>query len=774
MHHADPASLFAHTADGRPWEPLEEHLRLVAERARRHATPFGAGDEAYSSGLLHDLGKVGGIFQRRLRGEGSGIDHWTLGGHAALHLLREPGFASAIAIEGHHIGLQAALPTPDTQRRFTPRVAAEALAVAGKRLSEPDLDRALALLQAMDLVVPPLPSSLWHRDQPPVRGMLAIRMLFSALVDADFVETEAFMRGDASGRRYRDEGPPLDAAAALGVVRAEIDRLAATTTASDTVARMRNDLLEDCLEAAQGPPGTLTLTAPTGAGKTLAMLAFALAHAARHGHRRIVFAIPFLSIVEQTVQVYRRLFDEAGFPAHYVLEHHSLSDPVSREGADADGQIRAADQVRAAEARLLAENWDAPIIVTTNVQLLESLFAHRPRRCRKLHNLAGSVILFDEAQTLPPPLARPTLAALDTLARDFGCTVVFATATQPAFDHLDDDVRAYAAPRATPASERVGWRPREVVRRAPALFAAARRTAVRWRIEEAISWDELADDVLDAGPQALLIVNLKRHARALAEALQARGAPGLQHLSTNLCPAHRTTVLDRVRRRLEDEAPCILVSTQCVEAGVDVDFPRVYRALGPLDAIAQAAGRCNRSGRGDQLGRVEVFLPEDAGYPPGGYEQATAVTRQLVAHAHGTLPIDDPEVFRRYYRDLYSLTKIATGADDRLEPKLLDVDFPAVAKHYRLIKQDTVQVVVPWDTERLRRLLQGPFDRAWIRDAREVTVAVFREDSLHALDRAPLTRRGDQPDDWYLLTDPKQYDRDLYGLDLADHDLWIG
>ena len=760
-------AFFAHTTkDGRPWEPLHEHLRLVAERARQHAEAFGAGDEAYLAGILHDLGKYGELFQRRLEGYGSGLDHWTLGGWAALQAAKLNGLAAALAIEGHHIGLQAGLAVPDTGRRFEPSRAAKILAAAGKRLAEDDLERALGRLAADRLTLPTLAGSLWQHQQMPLpRGMLAVRMLFSSLVDADFVETEAFIGGDPTGRRYRRAGPALEPRRALEVLRDHVARLAASSSAADHVDRMRGDLLADCLTAAERERGTFTLTAPTGSGKTLAMLAFALAHAARHGLRRVVFAIPFLSIIEQTAQIYRDLFAAADYPEHYVLEHHSLSD---------GGDDRDSDGVDRDDGRLLAENWDAPIVVTTNVQLLESLFAAKPRRCRKLHNLTGSVILFDEVQTLPPKLARASLGALATLVRDFGCSVVFATATQPAFDHLDAAVRCYAAQRKTPEDERIGWQPREIMRHAPAMFRAAKRTELEWQVEGRTTWDDLADRFLDRAEQALVIVNLKRHARALAEALDVRGAPGLEHLSTNLCPAHRSEVLARVHRRLGDGAPCVLVSTQCVEAGVDVDFPTVFRALGPLEAIAQAAGRCNRNGRRPEPGRVVVFRPEDEKYPPGGYEQATRVTGSLLLE-RGALSIDDPETFRAYYRDLYDLTGVATEDETPLEDAIRAADYPQVAQHYRLIDRDTVQVVVPWDEARMQRLIEGPFDRHWIRQARAVTVAIYRPKpgAYPALAAAPPTRRGDVPEDWYLATDQDAYDRRLYGLELAERDLWI-
>jgi CRISPR-associated helicase Cas3/CRISPR-associated endonuclease Cas3-HD len=763
---------FAHTTrDDRPWEPLETHLRLVAERTSRHAAVFGAGDEACLAGTLHDLGKYGDLFQKRLRGEGSGLDHWSLGAWAALQHARRNGWAAALAIEGHHIGLQKGL--LDRYTRLDPASFASTGGTRGSRLSEDNLERALSRLGDDGLAPPAVSSSCWSPDLPATRAMLAVRMLFSALVDADFIETEAFMNAAPDGTlAYRPEGPGLEAAEALARLTEKLATLQAGSQAAPHVVRMRADLLADCLAAAAQPRATFTLTAPPGAGQTLSMLAFALRHAEIHGLRRIVFAIPFLSIIEQTAQIYGDLF--ADFPDHYVLEHHSLSDDGdTRKGGNHND--RNSDDVLAnglsRDARLLAENWDAPLVVTTNVQVLESLFAHKPRRCRKLHNLAGSVILFDEVQTLPPHLARPTLAALGTLVRDFGCSVVFSTATQPAFDHLDQDVRQFAVSSKKPESVRIGWQPGEIVRNVPALFARAKRTQIAWETNESVSWHDLAIRMAEH-EQALVIVNLKKHARALAEALHELDVPDLVMLSTDLCPAHRKAVLARVRQRLDDHEPCLLVSTQCIEAGVDIDFPTVFRALGPLESIAQAAGRCNRNGK-QETGQVVVFRPEDEKYPPGVYEKATTVTQKLLADHGGTLSIDDPAVFRAYYQAFYALTGEATADDTLLEEAVRDVSFPEVDQHYRIIDQATVNVVVPYDNSPIHDLRNRELDRQWIRDARAYTVGIYLRDrnAIPAgLEPAPTTKRGEKVSDWLLVQEGVNAYDELFGLTLSEYE----
>jgi CRISPR-associated helicase Cas3 len=528
-----------------------------------------------------------------------------------------------------------------------------------------------------------------------------------------------------------------------------------------------------------GPRGLYTLTAPTGSGKTLAMLQFALRHAQQHGLQRIVLAVPYLSIIEQTARIYRDVF--AGLPDNFILEHHSLAglgQETSRNDAESQGQH--GDEER--QRRLLAENWDAPIVLTTNVQLLESMFSNRPSSCRKLHRLMDAVILFDEAQSLPQELAVPTLATLSHLSKASRSSIVFATATQPAFDHLDAVVATYAAS---------GWRPTEIVSSHTSMFKRLARVEIEWpEGGQRTNWNTLADE-LAGQEQVLCIVNLKRHAHVLADALAdtLTGADGLLHLSTNLCTAHRRKVLAEVRRRLcpVDPQPCRLIATQCIEAGVDVDFPVVYRALAPLEAIAQAAGRCNREGR-LRRGRVVVFEPDgrsadaDAwrgNYPNFSYWQAAAVTRSLVAP-----DINDPTVFRRYYQTLFDLARPELR-NQALDDALRELDFPRVAELYRLIDADAVQVVVPWSqaldqfAELRRRAMQG-VDANWMREAQALAVAIYRPKPGHPVwgYLMPVKLRSRQgradSDEWFILEDPhcddpdrRLYD-DVFGLRLPE------
>lgn len=729
---------FAHSANRvDKWHLLVEHLVGVSRRTREFGGAQPWADEAGLAGLLHDLGKYGDRFQARLHGKDSGLDHWSQGASIALTEFR--AIAAALAIEGHHIGLQRG--DKNGLRRLLPdRLAA---LLPGRSLSDPDLSR-LQSRAVADGVVFGKPTTLAIKSfERAVATMLDVRLLFSCLVDADFIDTEAHFEGDAQGKRPRHEGPKLDAIAALAALDAHMEGLRAATGAQAEVRQARETLWSAATRAGQMEVGPFTLTAPTGSGKTLAMLKFALEHAARHGLKRIVLAVPFLTVIEQTARIYRVIFK--AFPDNFVLEHHSLA------GLGAEAEQRDAEGNCERQRRLLAENWDAPIVLTTNVQLLESLFSNRPSACRKLHNLMESVILFDEAQSLPSNLAVPTLAALSHLSAAYRSSVVFATATQPAFDTLYEAVAKHAVQ---------GWQPREAVPEHPALFAALERVAVRWpESGEKCSWAQLAAELQDAD-QVLAVVNLKRHALELLNELA--GAEGVFHLSTNLCAEHRRDVLNRVRERLKQGKTCRLISTQCVEAGVDLDFPLVYRALAPLEAIAQAAGRCNREGRMDGMGRVVVFEPDEEGnwrrrYPTHAYYQAVEVTRSLLKLS-GALDINDPALFRDYYRRLYDLNN-PSSQNPTLNEAIAALDFPEIAKCYRLIDQSAIQVLAPWagrkeefDTLQAEAEREG-ISAGWMRRAQGLAVSIYRSNEGAPAWAIPAKlRRGiGTSDEWFIL-----------------------
>lgn len=736
---------FAHSANGcGDWHQLADHLASVSKMAKEFLQGRSGAEEAALAGLLHDLGKYGARFQARLHGKDQGLDHWSQG--AWIALAEHGAIAAALAIQGHHVGLQRA--NTDALRQMNPQSLNQNHPFR-LALSDSDCTRLKQRAEADGLLLQtPGQTTLAHQNgmAQTVSAMLDVRLLFSCLVDADFLDTESHFDGDAQGKRSRPEGPKLDASAALAALDGHMVALRATTGAQVAVRLARETLWSAVIRAGQAEPGTFMLTAPTGSGKTLAMLKFALEHAKKNGLKRIVLAVPFLTVIEQTARIYRTVFKAS--QDNFVLEHHSLA------GLGAEAEQRDAEGANERQRRLLAENWDAPIVLTTNVQLLESLFSNRPSSCRKLHNLMDSIILFDEAQSLPQHLAVPTLAALSHLSASYHSTVVFATATQPAFDTLNEAVKKHAGQ---------GWQPIEAVPEHPALFAALKRVSVRWpETGEKRTWTQLAAElrVLD---QALVVVNLKRHALALMEALSDQGE--VFHLSTNLCAEHRRAVMDRVKAQLAVGLPCRLVSTQCVEAGVDVDFPIVFRAMAPLESIAQAAGRCNREGRLTEqgcLGEVVVFEPDEEDgwrkrFPTHSYYQATQVTQTLLKLHDNSLDINDPEIFRAYYHRLYNLNDPASQNAD-LTRAIQELDFVEIAKAYRLIVQDAIQVLVPW-ADRYDEFLElrTEADRQgisanWMRRAQGLAVSVYRtNDGSPAWAIPAKLRRGGVSDEWFVL-----------------------
>jgi len=554
-------------------------------------------------------------------------------------------------VQGHHGGLKSPTYLGNwlKEHAHDPAVAA-ALSTAQKAMPDmlPDTDVELPARVQTDALA----------------AEIFLRLLFSALVDADYLDTEYHFRIATAGHRSRT--PNIE-----GLwLNFERDQAARFRDAPATlVNQVRREIYQLCLAAAEKPPGLFRLAVPTGGGKTRSAMAFALRHALANNLRRVIVAVPYISITEQTADVYRGIFDggTGGEPA--VLEHHS--EAMSTLGDDDDfhpGRVW---------SRLAAENWDAPIVVTTTVQLFESLFSASTSRSRKLHRLAKSVIILDEAQALPPHLLQPILDALRGLCLHFGTSVVISTATQPAF-HSIPAFAQVPADDIVPSPER--------------FFLRLKRVDYEWRLDEPVTWEEVAE-WMGEGKKALAVLNTKNDALSVFDAL---GDAEALYLSTRLCGAHRRRVLAEVKRRLQAGERCRLVSTQLVEAGVDLDFPLVLRALGPLDGIIQAAGRCNREGRLER-GRVVIFRPAGGGLPPGAYRTATGITGALAGR--GYIDPDDPTVSAAYFRDLFSTVDLDREGIQKLRARL---DYPEVAKRFRMI-EDTDSVVVQFGSENERR-----------------------------------------------------------------------
>lgn len=662
----------AHTSPvvGGDGQPIAEHLRNVGSLAGQYASWFSAGELAEAAGLWHDIGKYSEAFQDYLaaavqpdvhRGDAlPRTDHSTAGAQHAASRFPRVGHLLAYVIAGHHAGL------PDADSPGSSSLRARL-----RKSVEPWEDAAPPSIRNLTEPAPPdfLLEHLQHPHRPASALGIALftRMIFSVLVDADFLDTEAFMSPDRAAERGDWPDDVIDR-----MLAALEQRIASFGPPAGEVNLRRAEVAEACRAGASRPPGLFTLTVPTGGGKTLSSLLFALGHARAHGLRRVIYVAPFTSIIEQNAEVYRDVMASLvaeGVPDP-VVEHHSNLDPD-----------RETDQSRRA-----TENWAAPLVVTTAVQFYESLFANRSSRCRKLHNLARSVVILDEAQSLPVSFLAPCLRVIEALARDYGTSLVLCTATQPAI-------------RKSPAFE-IGLTlsdGTEIIPNVSGLFEALKRVEVEYAGHLS---DEDVLDHLREQDQVLCIVNTRKHARALAEALGEE--VGHFHLSALMCPAHRTKVLREIRARLDAGEVCRVVSTQLIEAGVDVDFPAVYRALAGLDSIAQAAGRCNRNGRRPRA-PTTVFETDHTSAERFIAHQVASARQVLDAHED----LLSPPAVEHYFRVHYWEQKHQWDRQGILDCFTLDgggalpfhFQFRKAAAEFRLIDSEGVPVIVPWGAE---------------------------------------------------------------------------
>ena len=661
--------IYAHSENDRGERHfLADHLRSVAGIASELAEPFGGGDLSFLAGLWHDVGKADPAWQERLieceKGNRSrvGLDHKCAGVLLAERTMGGLAGVAGLLIHGHHGGLQDRQGYEswlEEKRRLPgPAKAIEVLSVEVNNLTDYD--------------PPGLPVFVSSGRE----AELFLRFCYSALVDADSLDTEAHHLGGAP--------PDRGSRVTLADLWTRYETfLAGQPPVTGIVNRVRREVHDACLQMAAMPPGIFRLTVPTGGGKTRSAMAFGLRHGLIHGLRRVIVAVPFTTITEQTASVYWEIF-ERGYPdtGRVVLEHHSAAtEGVGAAGEEEDGFTR-----EDVWQRLTAENWDAPVVVTTTVQLFESLFSNRRSKVRKLHNLAGSVIIIDEAQTLPTGLLSPILDVVGQLSRNYGVSVVLSTATQPVFEHIEEF-------RKVPALEIVADHARH--------FQELKRVEYEWDTEERTGWREVAER-MRSERNVLTIVNTKRHAMELLDELND---PNSLHLSTLLCGAHRRDVVRGIQRRLSAGEPCRVVSTQVVEAGVDLDFAAVFRAEAPLDAIIQAAGRCNREGKLSGLGRVVVFKPPDDASPPGVYRSGRDIAD--IVRRFTDFDPNDPETVRTYFDWLYEL--VVDSDQNRIQDLREDLNFPKVAERFRMIPDDTYDVVVDYptaDVPKVNRLVE--------------------------------------------------------------------
>lgn len=695
---------YAHSKEGKPpeeWHKLEDHLRGVAELARNFANEFGAGDWGYLAGLWHDLGKYSEEFQERIRkladpdahieGMPGKPDHSTAGAKHAVCRLKDKGKLLGYAIAGHHTGI------PDGETND--------LSCLSRRVKKKIPDHSAAPPDILNHNLPLyLPFPLDNK-----RGYFQLsfftRMLFSSLVDADFLDTERFIEREKSA--YRNGYPTL-----MVLERRLMEHLdhLVTNSPKTVVNQWRAYILQHCLIAADLKPGIFSLTVPTGGGKTLSSLAFALKHGNKYGHKRIIYVIPYTSIIEQNADVFRQILGEQA-----VLEHHSNFEPDEEDSW----------------SRLASENWDAPLIVTTNVQFFESIFSHRSSRCRKIHNIARSVVILDEAQKLPIPFLKPILEAIKELASPtYGVTVVLCTATQPALSKSTEFKEGLEGVR-------------EIIPNPVELYHHLKKVDLSYI--STVSDDELARQIVD-NKQSLCIVNTRKHARKIYQLIHTY--EGAFHLSGLMCPIHRTTVLQKVYKTLREKRPCRLVSTQLVEAGVDIDFPVVFRSLAGIDSIAQAAGRCNREGILQSNGKVWIFLPED-GLPPRYFRQTAEITEEVLRHHRDPL---DLKAIEDYFRNLFWLKgdkldefQILTDLSEGIRNG--NFPFRRIGERFKIIREEMESIIIPWNEEAdkmINDLRINQYSPLIARKVQRYTIQVYRPILLNLISAGAIERIRDQ------------------------------
>lgn len=662
---------FGHTKDGvekHGWQKLEDHLTNVSELAGHFCGEFDSQQWGEVAGILHDLGKYSQKFQEYLVKENKfarGPDHSSAGAQFAMN--NKIAFAKIIAyvVSGHHSGLldgnSSHTCLEDRLKKDIPQYCV------------PDFIKDFC----NGLKLPPME---WfkNRERLPFQLFAFVHMLFSSLVDADYLDTEAYM--DPERAKARNENA-ITLENGFAVMENHLQNLRQKAD-EKPINKIRNTILQMCLDKAECKPGLFSLTVPTGGGKTISSLAFAMKHAKKFNKKRVIYSIPFTSIIEQNAGVFRDIFG-----GDFVLEHHCNVNVKQQSEVEVDG-----DDIYD-KSRLATENWDAPLIVTTNVQLLESLFSNKTSKCRKLHNIANSVIILDEAQSIPFGLLRPTLEMLRELTVSYGCSIVFCTATQPSISN--DNLGAQ-----TILEEEIC----EITNNTQQLFDDLKRVEIE-NIDK-VNDEELVQK-LESYNQVLCIVNTKKHAQKIFQELSSI-AEGVFHLSASMIPMHRTEVLNDIKECLELNKSCRVISTQVIEAGVDIDFPIVFRAIAGIDSIAQAAGRCNREGFLG-TGKVFVFIPE-AKLPAGHFSQS-ADCAQMVMRKYSDLL--SPEAVTEYF-DEYIWSKGKAKLDDKNILKDIDMGggqtiqmpFATIASNYQLIEDVSVSIIIPRDNEQCHKILR--------------------------------------------------------------------
>lgn len=699
----------AHLNEGRI-QTMKDHLCGTAELAGRFAGRFGKSDWGYACGMLHDIGKYSLAFQDKIKNNSDRrVDHSTAGAKACFEKGGMYSFMS-YCIAGHHSGL------PDYGSSSDPGNAPTLQGRKKKHIEDCDAYKSEIHIPEIKT----LPFDPKNSPDPDFSLSVFIRMLYSCLVDADFLDTEYFMK---EGRTQRETGE--EPSVLLEKLKKHVAGWLLNED-TETVNGRRTEILRHCFECGHKERGIFQLTVPTGGGKTVASLAFALQHAVENQMDRVIYVIPYTSIIEQNAAVFRKILGEQN-----VLENHYNVDYESTE--------------ELMPMQLASENWDKPVVVTTNVQFFESLFANKSSKCRKLHNIANSVIIFDEAQMLPTDYLKPCIAVMEELAANFRSSIVLCTATQPALSPFFQ--------REMPVTE--------LCPRVEEQFRFFER--VTFQNVGTISEDELIEK-LQKEEQALCIVNTKKRAQRLYQKMKGEG---VFHLSTAMYPKHRRRVLDKIRRLVKDGKRCILISTSLVEAGVDLDFCTVYRQLAGVDSMIQAAGRCNREGkRAAQDSFAYLFQFEEKEYVPGQQLQID-VSKMLLSEGEDISSLHGIE---KYFEALYHFRGESLDKKKIFEEfKDKRYNFAKAAKEFKLIEENTLTVFISREEEAEELLWQikhQGYTKSGMRKAGQYCIQLYEND-IEKLQGAGMLRPiSEDIKDFYELVDSGQYSEEM-GLDLG-------
>lgn len=702
-----PVKYIAHK-DGEREQPVLEHLEGTANLAGMFASAFGKRDWGYCCGLLHDIGKYSDEFQKKIKTESDDrVDHATAG---AQECEKKGGLYPVLeyCIAGHHAGL------PDYGKK------SERTSLTGRLVKKiPDYHHYADEISFPSLKTMPIDPET--ASDPDFSLSVFIRMLYSCLVDADFLDTECFMQ---NGKTDRDQGEPMECL--LEKLEKHVSGWLKNKDLN-TMNGRRTEILRHCMELGQkAERGLFRLTVPTGGGKTVASLAFALRHAAAHHMDHIIYVIPYTSIIEQNAVVFREILGDQN-----VLEHHSNMDYTGSE------ELR--------PMQLATENWGKPVVVTTNVQFFESLFASKSSKCRKLHNIANSVIIFDEAQMFPIEYLKPCLLMMEELVANYRSSIVLCTATQPAFTDLF----------------RREWNITELCPRIEEQFAFFKR--MQFEHIGVISEDDMSE-CLQGEHQVLCIVNTKKRAQSLYQRLKG---DGVFHLSTSMYPKHRRSVLKVVRERLKNGERCVLVSTSLVEAGVDLDFETVYRQIAGFDSMIQAAGRCNREGKRPlQESLVYIFDFEGEEKVPGQRLQIETANSLLKDGAD----LSDSESITNYFKMLYHHKTDQMDKKDVLsEFKNKDYHFAKVGNEFRLIEEGNVTIFINREEEAsyiLQQLRFRGYTKGTLRKAQQYCVSIYDKEFEKMNGAGMLRPVSEDLEDFYELIQNMQYTDDM-GLKLG-------